>query len=472
MSPWYSLMLAFLWADPSLLVQTNAQTTGCALSDPVTLVDGLILQQVQDSISGTYTMKLTYKGGHSWIGIGINRNGRAKMFPADAVIGKTLEDDTSNVGLYHLGSTSDDASGVQPYSSNTFDDVNTSFMQTTEDGTDISVLQFTQSLAEMQVTPESVWIFAVGLPDNQWAGEHRIKGSFQLTLTECGAVSSGNSNPSDTQTSTEESSEDDLVSTESGSTESGLTLLESGSDYRRIWMAHGIILTIAWGVCAPLAIGASILRVPLKERLGQDNWFAWHLYLNTSTVLLTIIGFVLAVVAMAKEGNEHFEDLHHKCGLAIFILVIFQAMAGYCRPHLVAAKPAPDNTSDTQREVQGAECRSSLAPRTGDCEEQEVAYENPNRNPKAPTNPTPDPLVGTSQGKTLTRRVWEVIHRLLGMTLLGLAWFNCTTGIEAQVENFPDVQNWTGVFWVIIAGISGSIFLMALVSRLGKDGKK
>jgi hypothetical protein len=55
-----------------------------------------------------------------------------------------------------------------------------------------------------------------------------------------------------------------------------------------------------------------------------------------------------AIVATQKEGEKHFEGTDHKAGLAILILVIVQAIAGYSRSGL--RKAAPPTPTKEERE--------------------------------------------------------------------------------------------------------------------------
>jgi len=152
----------------ALLFSSVHAETVCKLSDPVTLdEDGLVtLEQAADKEEGTFTMRLTYYGGQSWIGIGINHDSTAKMTPSTAVIGRMLDGEPS-VLKYDLESSSKDASGVIPMSLQTLQDATFTQTDTT------SVLEFTQLLNEdtQVVSDDSVWIYAVGLPDNVWEGE-------------------------------------------------------------------------------------------------------------------------------------------------------------------------------------------------------------------------------------------------------------------------------------------------------------
>jgi hypothetical protein len=126
-------------------------------------------------------MKFTYTGGSAWIGIGISSQGKTKMTPANAIIGRANGDGSTFVLKYSLTSDAEDASGVNSKASQTLTDV--SFVQNGA----TSTLTFTQLLndPDLEVSDQSTWIYAVGLPRNQWTGEHNIYGSFQIALQSC-----------------------------------------------------------------------------------------------------------------------------------------------------------------------------------------------------------------------------------------------------------------------------------------------
>ena len=111
-------------------------------------------------------------------------------------------------------------------------------------------------------------------------------------------------------------------------------------------------MALAWGVCAPLAIGAVLLR-NVSFLSNKGYWFKIHFYLNICNVLFTAAGFVLAVAAMHKQGDEHFtENTHTKAGLAIFLVALFQFAVAFLRPDPPKA-PTPnvksiDNPADTR----------------------------------------------------------------------------------------------------------------------------
>lgn len=235
-----------------------------------------------------------------------------------------------------------------------------------------------------------------------------------------------------------------------------MVVLDTTHPYRALWAAHGIILVIAWGCCAPLGIGVSILRNGLiKAGLDKGFWYRMHFYLNLSTVVLTVVGFIIAFVATHRESTKnHLYDTHHKAGLAILILVLVQAFFGYYRPGL--PKPPQDKKNDTDGKDSSEKEDVDLT--TTDDRQSGSAV--------ITTDKSSDDDKPLESKKSALRLGWEYFHRLLGMLLLGLAWYNCHSGIEWQLANWEDQRDWTGVFWGITAGISGMIFLLAYVIRV------
>jgi hypothetical protein len=396
-----------------------------SLSDAIVLDDdGLVsLQQVKNTDEGTFTMRLTYTGGLSWVGIGINLDGRVKMTPTQAIIGRM--ETSSSVAKYRLASDDPDASGVLRLD----DDLQTSLYNasfTQDPATDESILEFTTDLSgDMEVTDDSLWVFAVGLPDNTWVGQHRIVGGFRLPLTD---------NCLDEQ--------------ESG----GITLITTEAQGESLYLAHGICMALAWGLLAPLAIGAAYVR-QLSCLSRNANWLKVHMYLNVCVVLLTIVGFALAVAAANQNGEEeHFTgNSHTKIGLAVFVLVLLQAPSGYFRP-AAAKKPKEvhDSTVDSTLQTTTAGVDSTLRSSTS--------------TPSDDAAPLPVALQ-----KSKLRVVWEIGHRLMALVLVGLAWSNCTSGITLYVEMLPsdiDAEDatapWIALFWGITGGICFTILTLRL----------
>jgi hypothetical protein len=242
--------------------------------------------------------------------------------------------------------------------------------------------------------------------------------------------------------------------TSSSQANAGFTLLDTTHPYRSLWAAHGILLGLAWGICAPLGIGVGILRNGLVKMGYQKGlWYQLHFYLNMTAMLLTVIGFFIAIAAThMEEGTADFDGTHHKAGLAIFLLVIVQAFFGYFRPGL---PKAPSTPSPTERV--DPEDVSNASDSDGNGIE---VFSKPGKNASSSEDIIKPP------SKSLQRWAWEYGHRFLGMLLLGLAWYNCHSGMELMVDNWDDQKDLTGLFWGVTAGISGMVFLLAYVVRV------
>jgi hypothetical protein len=444
------------------------------------------MEQVANKAEGTFTMRLTYYGGQSWIGIGINHEDSNSMTPATAVIGRMLDGDPS-ILKYDLESDSQDGSGVIPMELQNLQNVSFTQTETT------SVLQFTQLLNEdtQVVSDESVWIYAVGLPDNQWEGKHQIHGAFYITMDEtCGEVPASaptgtatqptnvgadttqdetgeNGNTSDIESEVNE----DTGPSASNAESSGIVQVKSAEDETHsLWIAHGVLMALAWGICAPLAIGAVMLR-NVSFLASKGCWFKIHFYANIANIVFTSSGFFLAVVATNKQGDDHFtENTHTKAGMAIFFIAVFQFALAFFRPD-PPKPPVPtvskctdafelDSSNSFQRgSSQGVERTISVVP-TGTSVPM-------NRNGEVEVANGSDS--GSDEGlavKSKARSAWEMTHRFVGIGLLGLAWYNCTSGIKLQLEIYNENEWAMAAFWGVTAGLSGIVFCLAYVVRV------
>jgi len=148
-----------------------------------------------------------------------------------------------------------------------------------------------------------------------------------------------------------------------------------------LWGIHGLLAFIAWGVLCPLAILAGLFR---KYIPGQGVWFIIHRTLQGLVVILTIASVAVAIVALNEEtpanlSANHFStdfvDGHRLIGLVVLIVAVVQGANGIFRPHL-PPKPEESETPSTQ-----------------------------------------------PAEKSGTRKFWEVFHRLLGVGLLALTWY-------------------------------------------------
>mmetsp|Transcript_64686 Transcript_64686/g.173243 ORF Transcript_64686/g.173243 Transcript_64686/m.173243 type:complete len:393 (-) Transcript_64686:233-1411(-) len=184
---------------------------------------------------------------------------------------------------------------------------------------------------------------------------------------------------------------------------------------KNLWQAHGFMMAVAWGIIVPIAIGSSILR----SLLPNTMWFSFHFGLNSLAVLTVIASFGLAVYGISDQNKKHFtEDTHRLVGLIVFLLAVLQLLSGLCRPHL--RKPT--------------------------------------------TNGEEHPI---RLRKMKPRQLWEYKHRIVGVSTLALAWWNCYSGIGLYAERI-EAENeivHTITFFAIAGGIVGTVFVVYCILR-------
>ncbi|KAG7342936.1 cytochrome b561 [Nitzschia inconspicua] len=572
------------------------QNLQCSFSDEYPLnEDGTVLMQNYVNYQeGTYSVRLRYTEGYSWIGLGINYYGNSYMVPAHAVIGRMIEN-TPFIGRYWLERTV--LNGVIP-----IEDPNEHLKTATASFTQQegeTVLEFTHDLIIMEdgivyenVTSSSSWIWAVGPEDNDWGSRHQLQGSFSISLAEtCVDSTSGLSDGNDIlPVDLSPAAGDTLDSQNSTDADSDLgtssTIVFNQSAMqasRGLWITHGLFMGFAWGLCAPLAIGSSLFR-NIGFLKKNDLWFKLHMYLNATVAFLTFVGFFLAVRAAKKEGGQgQFKDeIHHNVGLIIFLFVLVQCLLGYFRPHTeenapktIEEKEEP-NEESMMKETNISKDESTIldtepfekAERASACPDENAEEEGfeldmnalaadaeKNKTAKRskfywsffiqpPVSPTPeiseeqklDDLVaefekaGTSmnapgedgnedekngtaahqdnhswnfftpsqasppsetgeeqnldqlQAKikggeispdkdesemSKARMLWKITHRVLGVILLSLAWYNCTTGIVLFSEkyNVDNERQLLNVFWGFAATIAVLFLVQGFILR-------
>jgi hypothetical protein len=201
-----------------------------------------------------------------------------------------------------------------------------------------------------------------------------------------------------------------------------------------LWKAHGWLAAIAWALLCPLAVASSILRRFLP---GESLWFQAHRALNMLVVVFTIASFSIAVAAINQEtpagaDPDHFNntdsDGHRRVGLVIFIIAILQAIGGIVRPHLppkAAASKSPDE------EHAG------------------------------------DPDSTSPEAKSLQRVGWEIFHRSLGLSILGLCLYQVQLGIKIYGDIFKsgDTGALLPAFWAV-AGTLLAVIVGGYLLRL------
>lgn len=209
-----------------------------------------------------------------------------------------------------------------------------------------------------------------------------------------------------------EDADADADATESDAAPATAVIIETRN--RTLWKAHGWCAALAWGLFSPLAIGAALLRKWFPDGL----WLKIHQYLNWGVGLFTIAAFGLAVAAINSEtpagsSGNHFSSSpfpHRFIGLVVFAIVAFQVASGQSRPHTPAK----------------------------------------------------------GEEKSVTRKSWEILHRVLGVALLALGWYQIQSGIQIYQRIFADSasRNLSALFWGIVGSISGVIVVGAVVTKI------
>ena len=109
------------------------------------------------------------------------------------------------------------------------------------------------------------------------------------------------------------------------------------------------------------------------------------------------------------------------------MLLVVQFIVGYFRPAL----PIPDAT--TEKQTDGLD----------EIERSDTAKKSDGTTTVVPKSPL--------------RTKWEIFHRANGIALLGMAWYNCHTGIIDTVESYENYMDWTPLFWGVVGFLTASI---------------
>lgn len=208
--------------------------------------------------------------------------------------------------------------------------------------------------------------------------------------------------------------------------------VSGAADTETKWKAHGIFMGLAWGFLVPVAIASSLLRHVLP--LAPGVWYKLHFYCNSLASVFTLCGFAIAVSAINDEQGdsaEHFSrDTHHKVGLVVFLFTILQVSNGLVRPHA----PAPPVTPPPEE-------HKALGAEENEVEEQ--AHDQHG-----------------GEGKSASRFQWEVLHRVLGSTILIMALTNCNSGIDFYEGRYNVDANLNAIFWTISMIVIGGALLV------------
>lgn len=102
---------------------------------------------------------------------------------------------------------------------------------------------------------------------------------------------------------------------------SGLEILHQ---YQKMIKAHAILFGLAFLVFLPL--GALVARL---SRTWNPFWFKAHWIIQFYIAgPMILAAFITVILAVKKHRTGHFNDMHKKTGLALFILYVVQATLG------------------------------------------------------------------------------------------------------------------------------------------------
>ena len=223
--------------------------------------------------------------------------------------------------------------------------------------------------------------------------------------------------------------------------------LTQGGAYDQYWKAHGILMALAWGFFAPVAIVSAICRRLIP---GEGVWFQIHRAANFMSCVLTIAGFGLAVAVYNAAGIPHFGASHQRIGIVIFVIVLLQVLNGMLRPHI--PKPASDDVGKTAHsDEEGREEFSN--------------EKNPIRAPELNFSLRRSRAHTPNTEKTRSRFGWEIVHRSTGLALLGMGLYNGYTGLVLYAARTGNASDYANVWWGWTGAILGFALLYSIYDR-------
>jgi hypothetical protein len=386
--------------------------------------DTVTLEHYVNRFENTITFRMTYEDGYAWLGLGINLDNNEAMVPSLAVIGDwdrriqrymltSKEKDGKGVVALsdihgHLKNgffLQEDERSVLVFSQDLEMYEEDVVAKPAPPGPGRDKVHNDANTTEIfhEITVNSTWIWAVGRDDNRWDGRHKLYGSFILDWHDGCQVMGGEDEQDDALTENEqEDTQAPVPSPVEPWTPQNIPVLPQGdimgdtvpipvyndgddsstggifdeisaveefqseqlayAKTRPYWIFHGILMGVAWGVLAPLTVGAALWRNRLMalqngSKLNQERTTLWtrlHYCLCLSVALMTVLGFLLAILAKRQgaaftDEKEAFsfstEEMHAIMGMAILAMLLVQGIAEYMRRCLF--KP---NTSNLSRD--------------------------------------------------------------------------------------------------------------------------
>jgi hypothetical protein len=418
----------------------------CTLSPPLYIGENLTMQNFVNYNAGQLTMVLSYEGT-SWIGIGFENDGRPGK-PQFGIIGRA---DGRPVAKYNLYTSSEDGSGIVelPQGSQTL--YSESFIQV--DGK--SILTFTKDLDEPFDVPAQIynnetttWVYAVGLPNNAWAGRHTIAGKFNIALNPCVPFGQSEwvvSNPAVGGGLADNNYIDPF------------RYFNPIPNYKLLWLIHGILLGAAWGIICPLGIASMILKKKSKK------WSNIHLFAKISNLLLNCVGILIGVVATyLDEGMGHLRTDHSKVSLAVFAGLMIDVIVAFAKGDLQKAESLTSKETETEERdvILGIGGNLEVLPPDSPYNPRNKKKSLYSERKEAPSMERKSASEEEVE-KRNTLCVW--LQYVFGLVLLGVAWYACHQGYDLQTLNWPDLD-WEYYYWG--AGAVGVLFCIFAILGL------
>jgi len=232
---------------------------------------------------------------------------------------------------------------------------------------------------------------------------------------------------------------------------------DSTPQIRRLWIVHGVLMMVGFSLFIPIAICGSLIR----NFLPGAMWYRIHRLLNWAAVAVITISFCIAGYIKQVTGDfPHFavQNVHRAAGLAIFLLVLAQVTLGACRPDLA-------KTGDSGEDEEESESTERIyLP-----DDESVASSKITASTRSIYSINIKTKGPTKAEKGKKRIAWEVFHRILGISVLVLGWWNCYTGLQEFEDRVGEPMFAQASALVLgTAGISGGVLVVFfLVKFLG-----
>ncbi|KAL4224717.1 DOMON domain-containing protein frrs1L [Mactra antiquata] len=109
---------------------------------------------------------------------------------------------------------------------------------------------------------------------------------------------------------------------------------------RILVQVHGILMIVAWMVCASVGIVVAKFYKPVwpedQDWFGKRRWFVIHRGLMVLTVLCTATAFVLIFIHVGNFSEivgSNFQKAHPIIGIVVMALALINPTVAICRPH-------------------------------------------------------------------------------------------------------------------------------------------